>query len=782
MKNYLDLAPISQKVHKKQSRMVRLCIILSVFLITAIFGMADMEIRSQNVQAKINYGEWHAGFRGMSDEESELIGQRPKTLACTRYNTLNYRLSMHYQIAGREAVVLGFDESALSIFPTARLAEGSFPTKEGGAVVDQNMKEHLSLKLGDEISLTAPDGSLQVYHITGFFGQFPMLAQNDVYGLALKTEDFRKLSQEGAEDNSDSFLYVKFSPWCNIQKEIREIQELFQVPDERITRNELLLATIGQSRDVSMMAIYGIALLLAFLVAIAGILMITGSLNSNIAQRTEFFGMLFCLGASREQVIHYVRREALCWCKSAVPAGTLLGTVVVWGLCALLRFLSPAYFSGMPGFGISFIGITSGCVIGVITVRLAVKSPAKKAAKVSPLTAVSGNASSRTQIKKAANTCIYRMETALGIHHALSSRKNFILMSCSFAFSIILFLTFSVAMDFMKHAVTPLDPSTPDVSLICAPNTCSLEKGLAKELLKLDKVKHAYGRSFAYNVPILTQAGARSAMLISYEDCQLDWAEDSLIAGSLSAVMDGNGFLTVYHGENSLAEGETVNLDLDGIQQQFTVSGILSKCPFTSTDGQEVLICTEDTFEKLTGQNSYSVIDVQLFSGAGDDVVREIRAMGGDGISFSDRRLSNEEVKGAVWSFALFVYGFLGVIALICVFHIVNSIAMSVSARIHQYGAMRAVGMDSWQMLKMIAAEAAAYGIWGVLIGCGAGLPLNRLCFEQLITLRWGTQWQFPLIPLCIIVTAVLCSLAFAIYSPSRMLRKMSIVDTLSGR
>ena len=57
MKNYLDLVPISQKVHRRQSRMVRLCIILSVFLITAIFGMADMEIRSQNAQAKINYGE-----------------------------------------------------------------------------------------------------------------------------------------------------------------------------------------------------------------------------------------------------------------------------------------------------------------------------------------------------------------------------------------------------------------------------------------------------------------------------------------------------------------------------------------------------------------------------------------------------------------------------------------------------------------------------------------------------------------------------------------------------
>ena len=39
-------------------------------------------------------------------------------------------------------------------------------------------------------------------------------------------------------------------------------------------------------------------------------------------------------------------------------------------------------------------------------------------------------------------------------------------------------------------------------------------------------------------------------------------------------------------------------------------------------------------------------------------------------------------------------------------FNIVNSISMSVSARIKQYGAMRAVGMDNRQLKRMISAEA----------------------------------------------------------------------------
>ena len=54
MKHYLDLVPISAKIHKKQSRMSIFCIVLAVFLVTTIFGMADMFIRSQILQGDYN--------------------------------------------------------------------------------------------------------------------------------------------------------------------------------------------------------------------------------------------------------------------------------------------------------------------------------------------------------------------------------------------------------------------------------------------------------------------------------------------------------------------------------------------------------------------------------------------------------------------------------------------------------------------------------------------------------------------------------------------------------
>lgn len=81
-------------------------------------------------------------------------------------------------------------------------------------------------------------------------------------------------------------------------------------------------------------------------------------------------------------------------------------------------------FSGIPLFGISMPGIVSGIVVGIVTVLLAAGAPAKRAAKVSPVTAVSGNSQNDGNVHHTVNTHLFKVETALGIHHALSAAKT----------------------------------------------------------------------------------------------------------------------------------------------------------------------------------------------------------------------------------------------------------------------------------------------------------------------------------------------------------------------
>ena len=57
MKSYLSLVPISAKVHKRQSRMTRICIILAVFLVTSIFSMVEMWTKAETTAMRHNHSQ-----------------------------------------------------------------------------------------------------------------------------------------------------------------------------------------------------------------------------------------------------------------------------------------------------------------------------------------------------------------------------------------------------------------------------------------------------------------------------------------------------------------------------------------------------------------------------------------------------------------------------------------------------------------------------------------------------------------------------------------------------
>lgn len=116
------------------------------------------------------------------------------------------------------------------------------------------------------------------------------------------------------------------------------------------------------------------------------------------------------------------------------------------------------------------------------------------------------------------------------------------------------------------------------------------------------------------------------------------------------------------------------------------------------THGKLTLISSGETFVRLTGEEDYALVMVQTTGGATNADVRAIQAAAGESFSFGDMR--EARTSGTYMAFVFCVYAFLAIIALVTVLNIVNSISMSVWARMKQYGAMRAVGMDGRQVTK----------------------------------------------------------------------------------
>lgn len=789
MKNYLELVSSYTKVHRKQNRMSILCIILSVFLVSTIFGMADMYVRSMIMKTKQDDGNWHISLKNISDDTAAMIAARPEVRAFSCYGVLNYRLDMNYTIGGKDTVICGVDAPYATDIYAGMISEGSFPENEKEIMVTSNVRKELGVDLESQISIRDGSGTQTAYTISGFMDNPSMILRNDVYGVVMNTTAFRSFFPnvtDGEPADYNSVFMVQFSGQRHLRETINDIKTQFALSEEQVGEQAMLLGLLGQSDEgnLFMVSIYSAALLLSMLVLTAGVLMIASSLNSNIAGRTAFFGMLRCIGATPRQIIRLVHREALTLCGFAIPAALTASMAMIWILCALLRFLSPKYFDTMPVFAVSMPGILVGILIGLLTVFLAARAPARKASGVSPLTAVNSHVDT-SPVRRAANTFFCKVDTALGIHHAMASRKNFLLVTASFALSIILFLSFSTTVDFMKHAINVLHPWTPDLSIISTDNACTLDPDLLSELSKHPAVKRVYGRMFAYNLPVTANGNATTAMLISYDDIQFKWGKEYLIDGSISDARDniGTGLVVAtpqYNAASIITTGDIVTFTTDGPSQNMEIVGTVSECPFNTESG-EIILCSEETFRQLTGLNDYTIIDIQLKFGATDEDVNAIRMAAGTNCTFSDLRADNQNVLGAGHAFHLFIYGFLILIALVTVCNITNCVAMSVESRRKQYGGLRAIGLSAGQLTRMVIAETLTYAVSGGVLGSAAGLALNKKLFAMLVTTRWHETWSFPSLELFIILCVVALSVFLAVRSPLKKLRQMSITDTISG-
>lgn len=774
MRSYLSLVPISAKVHKRQSRMTRICIILAVFLVTSIFSMAEMWTDAETTAMRHNHGDWHIALQNVSKDEAEQIRKNSNVAVSSWYDEINTDAEQNYYIDGKNAVLYGIEESYITDimkYPT----EGVYPQNENEVALSADAKELFRVKIGDEITLDTPVGDVK-YTISGFYEDDTEF--NDIIGgccvfMNRKTfDEIRRLN--GVE--SESQFYIRFQNENGLKKTIADMMQQYNLTAENVKENTAVLGMLGASSNESVNELYPLAAACFVIILIAGVFMISSCMNSNVAQRTKFFGMMRCIGASKQQIIRFVRLEALNWCKTAIPIGCALGTVTCWILCAILRFFVKGEWVDMPLFAVSINGILCGALVGVITVFIAAHSPAKQAAMVSPAAAVSGNADMSKNVNHAAKTRFLKVETSLGIHHATGTKKNLFLMTGSFALMIVLFLAFSACLDFV-HKLLPSVTSkfTPDITIASQDDTNSLDGNLPDKIAEIEGVESAFGMMTRTAFSVEVNGNETEIDLFSHDKTLLDTFKKSVISGDISRVYeDGNYAMAVYNQDYRLSVGDKIKTG----NQELEIVCVTSE-GVGSVSGAPTVVCSEKTFMRLTGECRFAMISVVLKKDVSEAAVSKIRDLVGDCL-FVDNREENSDINGSYWVFRIASYGFLAIISLITVLNITNSISMGVSARIKQYGAMRAVGMGSGQVAKMITAEAVTYAICGTAAGIILGLLLHYLIYAKIVITHFGGSWNIPFATIAIVLLLVVFSCIVAIYAPAKRIRNMAITATIN--
>ena len=773
MKSYLSLIPISAKVRRRQNRMTILCIVIAVFLVSAIFSVADMMLRTQMNRAAGKDGSWHLQIAGITQSQAEQLAQQQDVVCAGVGAVFNEGGEEDYRLNGKRVVLYGCDAQFLRVNRSAAF-EGTFPEQDGEVLLGKGAARIFGVAIGDSVTLKLPDGQSRTLTVTGIGGvdesyyemQFALV---DIY---LPQETFESLLTGQGEALPQTVYDLQYTSAAKAAKALPQLQQ--QYGEDAVHENLNVMGSAGQSNSTAFRTVYGMAGVLFALVLLAGVLMISGTMNSNIAQRTRFFGMMRCLGMSKQQVVHFVRMEALNWCRIAVPIGLVLGTFSSWAVCGALRYGIGGEFATTPVFRLSMGGLCAGAVVGVVTVLLAAQAPAKQAAEVPPVAAASGSEQAAV-VHHAANLGSGRTETALGIYHATASKKNWFLITASFALSIVLALGFIVILQFASLLLPSLAPWQADVIYTGYDNERVLPDTMAQQLRRMPGVARVWGCTGLVHVPASSDRNnVEQVTFCSYDDFMLESSKSMVVKGRMAKNSGAdNEVMTMYNKTNPIRVGDTITVN--GVP--LTVVGAFSQGIFPD---DVTIIAPETLFRRVAGEQNYNMIGVQLDRTASDETVLALAAFSSDQIVVQDLRESNRQDRGTYYAARIVLYGFLAIIGGISLLNIVNSISMSVSARMKQYGILRAIGMDDAQLKRMISAEAGTYAVSGLVVGIALGLVLNRKLYILLITHYFGAAWQMPWGCLAVIVVVVLAAVVLAVYNPVRRILMQPITATIS--
>ena len=762
MNRYWKVIREYYRFHKKKTRVTTACIAAAICMIAAVFSLADVGVGVETQAIQNIYGNYHIKVSGLSlaapvMEPSEEIAHAGWLFELPA-GTWN----------GKACRILAGDADMMEQFHV-KLLEGRYAEGEKEAVIDKKAEKELGLQIGDTLSIEVDNQSYD-WVITGISDTFSSLTARDTYGLMVSAAGGERLG------NTSGDYYMTCRNVGDIENVKSELINTYQVEENRIQTNEMLLAAMGKGKSALAANLYGMAAILFCLVFFVSVLMIANCLYISAREKKRLYGLLRCIGAETKQLKKCVREEGkILWLRS-IPAGVGGGVLLTW-LCLLaLRLLNPAMFGTVFVFQVSGVGIAAGVVTALAAVMAATVGPAKYVCAIPPLTAVKEEAASK-KVKKQQRASTFRIpaEVLLSLRQAGQNKKSLFLMIFSFAMNIVLIFAFSVLVNFIYEGASFTKPYNPDASIYAPDGGNAIEEEIKQEIESLDGVKSVVGRKVGDAV--LTKDGAeQGALLFSYDERQFEWIKSKIVSGSVNTDKLLTGEEMLVDEESGLSVGDTVRLRGQGGGAAVRVGGVLRNFPYDSSGGARCLLA-ETVFQQIEGETAYAILDIR-FQKSDEALWEQVASLAGS-FRILDYRQSKQESKNEFLTMAVFVYGFCGIIIAVTIFNIINCMNISVWNNLREYGVVCAVGGTLAQCERIVVGEALLYACGGGVLGLALGLPLHRYLYTQLVESYFHTVWKIPAAMAAMTLGIILLTAVLSSLTPLRQVKKINVVEMM---
>jgi putative ABC transport system permease protein len=261
------------------------------------------------------------------------------------------------------------------------LKAGHWAAAPGEVVIDAGTAENENFKVGDRIGVEA-QGPIRQFRISGLaqFGSVKSLGGATFAVFQVPTAQ-TLLNKPGRLDA----IFLAAGPGTSSAQLAARVRPLLPATAQIQTSSQRGAADAKDTKEATTFIQY-------FLLAFAGIALLVGSfvifntLSMTVAQRVRELATMRTLGASRRQVRRSVLLEGLIIGLFASAVGLIAGVGLAKGLTKLFDALG----FGMPGSGtvIQPRTIIVSLAVGTIVTVLATVSPARRATRVPPISAV----------------------------------------------------------------------------------------------------------------------------------------------------------------------------------------------------------------------------------------------------------------------------------------------------------------------------------------------------------------------------------------------------------
>ena len=263
-----------------------------------------------------------------------------------------------------------------------------------------------------------------------------------------------------------------------------------------------------------------------------------------------------------------------------------------------------------------------------------------------------------------------------------------------------------------------------------------------------------------------------------------------------SEVFRQNGMMAVtefgtFQAGDRIRVAQRANEEMLGIRE-LTIAAVLSDTPWFAPERTHgfilVPIETIEAFYEQAG-NLTDLYTAGMMSIRGDETQlavlqeklyqRSISAFGAlNGFVFNSPYINNQDVQKQVSLINLVVYGFVTLIAIICALNIFNTVWADVESRRREIALLRAIGMDSVQMINYLHGGSLMYAVFGMLPGALIGYLVLTIAVKVL------QDYLFISIdsPLLIIAGTFAATLAITLLAssiPIQRVRRASIVEEI---